>query len=158
MMTYYTIGFFQALIVSLGNLFLLGVYSVHPIYHILFSIFVGFVFMTILYVLVATMGNLGNGAGVIILVLSISGGGGNFPIEMSGEFFRRINPILPFTHAVNLIRETIGGIYWPNANKSLAVLFAFAVGFFIFGLIAYPKMKAYFKKLNDKLHEGHLLH
>lgn len=158
MMTYYTIGFFQALIVSLGNLFLLGVYSVHPIYHILFSIFVGFVFMTILYVLVATMGNLGKGAGVIILVLSISGGGGNFPIEMSGEFFRRINPILPFTHAVNLIRETIGGIYWPNANKSLAVLFAFAVGFFIFGLIAYPKMKAYFKKLNDKLHEGHLLH
>lgn len=158
MMTYYTIGFFQALIVSLGNLFLLGVYAVHPIYHILFSIFVGFVFMTIIYVLVATMGNLGKGGGVIILVLSISGGGGNFPIEMSGEFFRRINPILPFTHAVNLIRETVGGVYWPNANKSLAVLFAFALGFFIIGLVSYPVVKAYFKKLNTNLQQGHFLH
>lgn len=158
LLTYYTIGLFQSLVVTLGNLFLLGVYCVSPVYHVLFSILVGFTFMTMVYVLVALMGNLGKGIAVIILVLSISGGGGNFPIEMSGPFFRAINPLLPFTYAVDLIRESVGGIYWPNAYKYILILLGFALVFLIVGTIVYPPVKKYFKKLNDKLHEGHLLH
>ncbi|XBG81437.1 hypothetical protein V4S33_11885 [Enterococcus cecorum] len=47
-------------------------------------------------------------------MLSISGGGGNYPIQVSGAFFRWINPWLPFTYAVNLLREATGGIYLRN--------------------------------------------
>lgn len=158
MFSFLTIGFFQALIVSLGNLYLLKIYCVNPLYHVLFSLFVGFVFMMMVYILVALLGNLGKGAAVIILVLSISGGGGNFPIEMSGPFFRAINPFLPFTHAVNLIRESVGGVYYPRVFISIAILLFVAILFFIVGFVFYPPVKKFFKKLNTKLQEGHFLH
>ena len=74
---------------------------------------------------------------IIILVLSISGGGGNYPIQVSGKFFQMINPFLPFTHAVNLLRESAGGIYWPNLGLPFGLWWGFqsslvlAVQFFI---------------------------
>lgn len=157
-LSFLLIGFFQALIVSIGNLALLHIYCANPVAHIIFSLFVGFVFMTMVYILVALMGNLGKGAAVIILVLSISGGGGNFPIEMSGPFFRMINPFLPFTYAVNLIRESVGGLYAPSVAKSAIMLSIFAAAFFFVGVVLYPPVKGFFLKLNAELKEGHFLH
>ncbi|WEG72889.1 YhgE/Pip domain-containing protein [Vagococcus intermedius] len=158
MATFLVVAFFQALIVSLGNLWLLGIYAVNPVYTVTFALLVGLVFMTMVYVLVSLAGNLGKGAAVIILVLSISGGGGNYPIEMSGKFFQFINPLLPFTHAVNLLREPVGGIYWPNTSKALIILILIGIGFFAIGFFLFPKVKGFFKGLNDKLKEGHILH
>lgn len=156
--TFLVVGFFQALIVSVGNLVLLGTYAVNPGLSILFSLLVGFTFMMMVYVLVALFGNLGKGAAVIILVLSISAGGGNYPIEMSGKFFQIIHPFIPFTHAVNLLREPVGGIYWPNALKAIVILIFIAILFFSLGLYLFPKIRGFFKKLNTNLQEGHILH
>ena len=114
--------------------------------------------MMMVYVLVALFDNLGKGIAIIILVLSISAGGGNFPIEMSGPFFRAINPYIPFTHAVNLLRESVGGIYWPNALKAIAILISVTIGFFVAGYILYPKAERLFMKVNEKLKNGHILH
>lgn len=158
MTTFLIVGFFQSLIVALGNQYLLGTYTKAAGFNILFSIFVGLTFMMMVYVLVALLGNLGKGAAVIILVLSISGGGGNYPIEMSGKFFQLINPFLPFTHAVNLLRESVGGIYWPNASKAIVILFGVGLAFFIIGTAFFPQVKKHTKKLNEKLKEGHILH
>lgn len=156
--TFLVVAFFQSLIVSLGNQYILGTYTAEPLYNIGFSIFVGLTFMMMVYVLVALFGNLGKGAAVIILVLSISGGGGNYPIEMSGKFFQMINPLLPFTHAVNLLRESVGGIYWPSATKALIILLAVGIGFFVVGTLFFPQIIKHTKKLNEKLKEGHILH
>ncbi|QIL47000.1 YhgE/Pip domain-containing protein [Vagococcus coleopterorum] len=158
MATFLVVSFFQALIVALGNYYLLGTYAANPVFAILFAIVVGLVFMVMVYVLVALFGNLGKGAAVIILVLSISGGGGNYPIEMSGKFFQMINPLLPFTHAVNLLREPVGGIYWPNAIKALVILLIVGLAFFIIGVMFFPQIQKYTKKLNDYLKKGHILH
>ena len=156
--TFSVVAFFQALIVSLGNLYLLGIHAVNPVYFVLFSLIVGVIFMGIVYTLVALFGNLGKGIAVIILVLSISAGGGNYPIEMSGPFFRLVHPYIPFTHAVNLLREPVGGIYWTNALSSLGILLAFGLGFLVFGFVLYPKIKPLSQKLNTSLKEGHILH
>ncbi|MFK5283560.1 hypothetical protein ACI3PL_28700, partial [Lacticaseibacillus paracasei] len=75
-----------------------------PFYSVLFALLISIAFMIMVYVLVALFGNVGKGIAIIILVLSISGGGGNYPIQVSGKFFQAINPYLPFTHAVNLLR------------------------------------------------------
>lgn len=158
MMTYLTIGFFQTLIVTLGNLWLLDVYVVDSFYSVLFAFIVGLTFMMIVYVLVALFNNLGKGMAIIILVLSISGGGGNFPIQMSGPFFRFINPLLPFTYGVNLLREPVGGIYWPNAKKYIFVLILFTVVFFLLGFILYPYVKDKVKALDEKMHGGRIIH
>ena len=157
-MTFITIGLGQAAIVALGNRFLLDAYMVNPIWNFWFTILISVVFMSMVYALVHLLGNLGKGIAIIILVLSISAGGGNFPIQMSGKFFNIINPFLPFTYAVNLLRETTGGIYWPNAVKCMVVLALVGLAFATIGFILAPKVATLFRKLNAKLKEGHLLH
>lgn len=158
MMTYLTVGFFQALIVVLGNQWLLGSYTKNPIWNIIFALIIDLAFMMMVYVLVALFDNLGKGIAIIILVLSISAGGGNFPIEMSGPFFRAIHPYIPFTHAVNLLRESVGGIYWPTALKAMSILISVTIAFFVAGYILYPKSERLFKKISDNIAEGHILH
>lgn len=74
MLTFLTMAVAQSLIVTLGNMFLLGVDVHNPVYSVFFALLVGLAFMMIVYVLAGLFGNLGKGIAIIILVLSISGG------------------------------------------------------------------------------------
>lgn len=156
--TFLTIGLAQSLIVTLGNYFVLGVDVRNPVYSILFAILVGWVFMTMIYVFASLFGNLGKGIGIILLVLSISGGGGNYPIQVSGKFFQFINPLLPFTYAVDLLRESAGGIYWPNAVRNASVLLILGLIFGIVGTLVSPLMEKPLKKMNALTKESHFFH
>ena len=69
-------GIGQALIVTLGNYFALGVDVRNPAYSVWFAVLIAITFMIMVYVLVALFGNVGKGIAIIILVLSISGGVG----------------------------------------------------------------------------------
>ncbi|WP_071130783.1 YhgE/Pip domain-containing protein [Enterococcus timonensis] len=158
LLSFQVIGLAQGLIVSLGNLFLLHVYAVNPVWTVVWAELVALTFMTMVYVLAALFGNVGKGIAIIILVLSISGGGGNYPIQLSGKFFQMINPLLPFTHAVDLLREPVGGIYWPNATGNIWILFGLLVGFFVLGVILYPKVSKASKKLAEHSHRAHFFH
>ena len=158
MLTFLVMGLAQALIVTLGNYFLLGVDVRQPFYSVLFALLIAFAFMMMVYVLVSLFGNVGKGAAIIILVLSISGGGGNYPIQVSGKFFQFINPFLPFTHAVNLLRESAGGIYWPNAWKAIIILLSITVVFCVVGILLYPYIEEKTKKLAKISHESHIFH
>ncbi|MDV4149071.1 YhgE/Pip domain-containing protein, partial [Enterococcus faecalis] len=146
MFTFIVMGIGQALIVTLGNYFALGVDVRNPAYSVWFAVLIAITFMIMVYVLVALFGNVGKGIAIIILVLSISGGGGNYPIQVSGKFFQMINPFLPFTHAVNLLRESAGGIYWPNAWFAICIMVGISVVFSIGGAILYPHLEHRSKK------------
>ena len=158
MLTFLTMAIAQSLIVTLGNMFLLGVDVHNPVYSVLFALLVGLAFMMIVYVLAGLFGNVGKGIAIIILVLSISGGGGNYPIQVSGKFFQFINPLLPFTHAVNLLRESAGGIYWPNAIPQLIILSLLFIVSGIIGTWAYPYLTDVTKKLNNVSKKSHFFH
>lgn len=158
MLTFIVMGLAQALIVTLGNYFLLGVDVKDPVFSVLFALLIALSFMTLVYVLVALFGNVGKGIAIIILVLSISGGGGNYPIQVSGKFFQLINPFLPFTHAVNLLRESAGGIYWPNAWKAIIILTVLMIVVGILGTIFYPILEPKMKKLAEISHKSHIFH
>ncbi|HAP3296000.1 TPA: YhgE/Pip domain-containing protein [Enterococcus faecalis] len=158
MFTFIVMGIGQALIVTLGNYFALGVDVRNPAYSVWFAVLIAITFMIIVYVLVALFGNVGKGIAIIILVLSISGGGGNYPIQVSGKFFQMINPFLPFTHAVNLLRESAGGIYWPNAWFAIWIMVGISVVFSIGGAILYPHLEHRSKKFAALAQKSHLFH
>jgi putative membrane protein len=158
MLTFLVMGLAQALIVTLGNYFLLGVDVKNPVFSVLFALLIALAFMMMVYVLVALFGNVGKGIAIIILVLSISGGGGNYPIQVSGKFFQMINPFLPFTHAVNLLRESAGGIYWPNAWFAIVILVAVAVVFLVIGALLFPHFEERTKKIAELSRQSHLFH
>ena len=158
MLTFIVMGLGQALIVTLGNYFGLGVDVRNPVYSVLFALLIAITFMIMVYVLVALFGNIGKGIAIIILVLSISGGGGNYPIQVSGKFFQAINPYLPFTHAVNLLRESAGGIYWPNAWLAIIILVAVSIVFLVAGLMFFPHLEKTSKKISEMTQRSHIFH
>lgn len=155
MLIFLTIAFIQAMAVTLGNFFILKVYALDKVWYFCFALLVAFSFTSLIYMFVGLLKDVGKAVCVIILVLSISGGGGNFPIQLSGPFFQAIYPYLPFTYAVNLIREATGGIYWPNALYDLSMLLLFAVVSIVLGIVLCPHVEKIFEKMEENINETH---
>lgn len=130
-----TISIIQALIVCLGDLFLLRVYCTNRISFIIGCAFISIVFSIIIYTLVSVAGNVGKVIGIILLVLQIAGSGGTFPVQLTPHFFQIINPYLPFTYAISLVRETVGGIVKSVLINDIIVLFIFIVLSIVVGVI-----------------------
>ena len=147
MFTFIVMGIGQALIVTLGNYFALGVDVRNPAYSVWFAVLIAITFMIMVYVLVALFGNVGKGIAIIILVLSISGGGGNYPIQVSGKFFQMINPFLPFTHAVNLLRNQQEAFTGQMLGFAIWIMVGISVVFSIGGAILYPHLEHRSKNL-----------
>ncbi|MEB6549767.1 YhgE/Pip domain-containing protein [Heyndrickxia sporothermodurans] len=157
-LTFATIGLFQALIVTLGDLFLLKAYVADKVPFILSGIFISFVFMSIVYTLVSIFGNVGKGLAIILLVLQISGSGGTFPIQVTPPFFRAINPFLPFTYAINLMRETVGGMVHDLVIHNILFLLLFLIIGFALGILLKKPLAKHTEKIAELAKKSKLIH
>lgn len=119
------IGVLQTLIVTMGDLHILGVKVANPVWFVLFGFIVSLTFMTIIYTFVSIFGDVGKALAIIMLVLQIAGSGGTYPVALLPKFFQAISPFLPFTYAVGLMREAVGGIVWSNALFDILMLVIF---------------------------------
>ncbi|RPK28193.1 YhgE/Pip domain-containing protein [Paenibacillus xylanexedens] len=123
--TFLTIGLLQAICVTLGDILILGTYVVDKLWFVLFAMLVSAVFVTITYTLLSVFGNIGKGIAIIFMVFQFSSSGGTFPISMTSPFFQALNPFMPFTYAISLLRESVGGILWSTAIKDILWLCMF---------------------------------
>lgn len=123
--TFLTIGLLQAVCVTLGDIWILGTYVADKIWFVLFAMLVSAVFVTITYTLLSVFGNIGKGIAIIFMVFQFSSSGGTFPISMTPPFFQALNPFMPFTYAISLLRESVGGILWETALKDVVCLCIF---------------------------------
>ncbi|MBD5644514.1 YhgE/Pip domain-containing protein [Clostridium botulinum] len=155
--TFMTIGIFQALIVSLGDIYLLKVYVSNKSIFILFSIFISIIFSMIIYTLVSVFGNVGKALGVILLVLQISASGGTFPIEVTPGFFQRINPLLPFTYAVSGMREAVGGVIEGILLRDIIILLIYFTLSILLALLLKKKLEKANKNFVKKFKESGLV-
>lgn len=151
LLTFLFVGFFQALIVSLGDLFLLKIYCVNKLLFILLAIFTGFIFCTVVYTLTSTFGDIGKATGVILLVLQVAASGGTFPIELTPSFFQAINPVLPFTYAINAMRECVAGIFWPALIKDILYLLIYLIIALFIGIVLKSKLTKANEFFEEKL-------
>ncbi|NFD84826.1 YhgE/Pip domain-containing protein [Clostridium botulinum] len=155
--TFMTIAIFQALIVSLGDIYLLKVYVSNKSIFILFSIFISIIFSMIIYTLVSVFGNVGKALGVILLVLQISASGGTFPIEVTPGFFQRINPLLPFTYAVSGMREAVGGVIEGILLRDIIILLIYFTLSILLALLLKKKLEKANKNFVKKFKESGLV-
>lgn len=158
LLTFCSIGFFQTLIIVLGDIFILKVSIHEPYWFVLFSLFISLVFMTIVYTLVAVFGDVGKALSIILLVLQIAGSGGTFPTVLLPKFFQYINPYLPFTYAISMIRESIGGIIWSKILVDFIFLFIILLITLIFGIIFKKQLSDLTQKMLKKSRESGLFH
>ena len=127
-------GQLQALVVVLGDLYILKIDCTHPFMLWLAAAITSFVFTLFIYTLVLTFGDLGKAIAVVMIVLQIAGSGGTYPIELLPEFFQNVYLYFPFPYAINAMREAISGLYQCNYAVFLVKLCAYAVISLILGL------------------------
>jgi putative membrane protein len=125
----------QGIIICLGDLFFLGVQCTNIPLFVLSGVVSSLVFSLIIYTLTVSFGDVGKAMAVILLVIQIAGSGGTFPIEVTPAFFQKVNPILPFTHAINAMREIVAGQYGVDYWLDLLKLLVFIPLALLLGLV-----------------------
>lgn len=158
LLTFISIGLIQALVVTSGDMLVLGVNVASPGWFILFGMFISLVFVFIVYTLVSVLGDAGKGLAIILLVLQIAGSGGTYPVELLPDFFQTIHPFLPFAYAIDLMREAVGGIVWERALLDMAVLSIFPVLALVIGTTLKTKLNKGSQALMKKSKESGLFH
>src|SRR5699024_11538937 len=98
-----------------------------PVLFVVFGLLISAVSITIIYTLTSVFGDVGKAGAIILLVLQIVGSGGTDPVVLLPEFFQMVNPLLPVTCAVDLMRVTIGGFVWTLAIRELIFLWIFGL-------------------------------
>ena len=135
LLLFISIGICQAMVASIGALVILKSYAVHPIMYIFYSIFVSLVFMIIIYTAASVLDDVGKAIIVLILVLQMAGASGNFPIEVTPMFFQKIFPFLPFTYAINGMRQIMAGVVYSILLKDILILSIYMVVSLILGIL-----------------------
>ena len=125
----------QGIIICLGDLFFLGVQCTNIPLFLLSGVVSSLVFSLLIYTLTVSFGDVGKAMAVILLVIQIAGSGGTFPIEVTPAFFQKVNPILPFTHAINAMREIVAGQYGVDYWLDLLKLLVFIPLALLLGLV-----------------------
>ncbi|WP_180960174.1 YhgE/Pip domain-containing protein [Neobacillus cucumis] len=149
MLTFLTIGILQALIVSLGDLYIIHAYAVDKLWFVLLSIFIGIIFVIITFTLCSVFGTIGKGLAIILLVLQISSSGATFPVSTTSPFFQKINPYMPFTYAVSVLRETVGGMVADVVIWDVLYLLVFAAASILLGLVLKKPLSKRIQKTSE---------
>ncbi|GAA3409073.1 YhgE/Pip domain-containing protein [Paenibacillus hodogayensis] len=157
-LTFWTIAVLQSLIVTAGDMLLLGTYVADPAAFVAFGAVISSVFMLIVYTLVSVFGNVGKAMAIVLLVLQLSGSGGTFPIQVTPAFFQAIHPYLPFTYAISLMREAVGGMLPDIVIRDLCLLGVYAALFLIVGIALKEWINKAATRLVKKAKESGLIH
>ena len=155
--TFLIVGLFQSTLIALGDLLYLGIQCEHPFLFLLACWFSSIVFVNIIYTLTVSLGDIGKAVSVILLVVQVAGTGGTFPIEVAPKFFRVVYPLLPFTHSMAALRETVGGMYGMNYWIDLGKLAIFLVISLIVGLVLRKPIIKMNDAFTEKLEETKLM-
>ena len=129
------LGLLQSTLIALGDLYYLGIQCAHTFLFLFGCWFSSIVYVTISYTLTVSFGDIGKAGSVVLLVMQVAGTGGTFPIECAPKFFRAVYPLLPFTHSMAALRESVGGCYGNDYWIDLAKLGIFLVIALFVGLV-----------------------
>lgn len=132
-------GLLQGSVTIIGS-YILGIYIDNDIMFILSCLFVSGVFMIVVYSFVSALGAVGKAIAIVLLVFQISGTGGIYPVEIMGQIFNMLNPYMPMTYGITLIREAQLGLVWSNYLPAMAILFGLAIAVVV--LMVFVKERA----------------
>jgi len=76
------ISLFQTLIITLGDMYVLGTQATSPFRFVIFALLISLLFSSIIYTIVCILGNVGKAVCIILLVLQLGSSGGIFLTEV----------------------------------------------------------------------------
>lgn len=122
-LSYAFVGVLQAILVSTVVL-ILGLKPTNIGVYFLTNIFLSLVFVAIVQCFISLFGDAGRLLSIILLILQLTACAGTFPLEVLPKFFKTLYPFMPFTYAVQALREVISAdvINYGIVRKDLLVL------------------------------------
>lgn len=145
----------QAVICDIGVL-ALGVQTVNLPALILISCLASIAYLSLMFMLSATLQHVGKGLCVLLAFLQIPGATGLYPVEMTTPFFQSVYPAFPFTYGINGMRETICGFYGNTFAICCAVLIGIMVVSALIGVYLRPYLTNFNKLFAKEIREGGL--
>ena len=149
------ISLLQTLVITLGDMYILGTQAVSPYRFVFYGLLIASLFSSIIYTIVHLLGNVGKAICIILLVLQLGSSGGTFPIQMTLSFFQALYPKVPFTYSIGLLREAVGGVYIPAAQRDMKILLIGIVITLVSGTIL-VHLKSRSKKLSTEQEKSKL--
>ena len=122
-----------------GGVHLIGLTSNHEMRTFILIILTSLVFMSMVTALTTWNSRIGAFFSLILLLLQLASSAGTYPLALTNDFFRAINPWLPMSYSVSGLRQTIsmtGNIH--HQVILLAVILALFTGL---GMLAYQPKK-----------------
>ncbi|MGL5573986.1 MAG: YhgE/Pip family protein [Sarcina sp.] len=137
MLLFFIISLIQTSIVTLGDVFLLGIKPANFWLLLGFAWLTSLVFTVIEFTLVSLSGNFGKAGSLVLMVIQVAGSGAIYPIEVNPIFLQKLEFLWPFTYAIDGFRQAIGGPDWSQVSMDVIALLIFLV---IFVVIGFSKM------------------
>lgn len=138
MLLFLCLSLIQSTIITLGDVFLLGVKPADLGLMLGFSAISSITFTIMIFTLCSIFGNVGKAIAVVIMVFQIAGAGGIYPIQTNPKIFGFLQPLWPFTYAINGYREAIAGPVWSSVFYNIRSLLCFAGVFLLLAVLKKP--------------------
>lgn len=152
-MTLVLIGTVQALIADAVLIYGIGLEVQSMSAFVLFSIVTSVTFMSIIQLLVSTMGNPGRFLAIILLIFQLTSSGGTFPLEMIPSWLQNVSSWLPMTYSIDGFRSIISSGDFAAMRSDAGVLAiyiaAFAIMTFLFFFVSHRKQQQASAKLTQ---------
>ena len=147
---FFLVGMAQALVTAFGCLYFVGIQCVEPARFVLACCLCSLNFAMMNFGLVYALDNIGMALAVIIMVLQVAGSGGSYPVHVLPALFQKLYPFMPFHYGMDMLRETVGGMYGHTYRNCALILLGMCVVFTVFGLLVYYPAR----KLNAAIAES----
>ena len=154
---YLLLGFCQATILLVGDMFLLGVQCENPLLFLLTGWLASTVFINIIFSLATSFGDIGKAVAVFIMVLQVAGSGGTFPVQMLPPIFQSAYPFLPFVHSENAFRAAMFGTYGNDWLMEMGILALFLIPALLLGLLLRKPFVRANEWIEEKMEETKLM-
>ena len=122
-----------------GGVHLIGLTANHEMRTFILIILTSLVFMSMVTALTTWNSRIGAFFSLILLLLQLASSAGTYPLALTNDFFRAINPWLPMSYSVSGLRQTIS--MTGNIHHQVIFLVVILVLFTGLGMLAYQPKK-----------------
>ena len=122
-----------------GGVHLVGLTANHEMRTFILIILTSLVFMSMVTALTTWNSRIGAFFSLILLLLQLASSEGTYPLALTNDFFRAINPWLPMSYSVSGLRQTIS--MTGNIHHQVVYLVVILALFIGLGMLAYQPKK-----------------
>jgi len=128
-----------AAVLVYGGVHLIGLTANHEMRTLFLIIIASLTFMSMVTALTTWNSRLGAFFSLILLLLQLASSAGTYPLALTNDFFKSVNPWLPMSYSVSGLRQTIS--MTGNIHHQVVFLLITLVLFIGLGMLAYQPKK-----------------